>query len=662
MNGTRKYALLVILLILATYANSFQNEFVWDDGFLILENSSIMSWKYAWIHFAVDLYHSFSNYYRPIQMITYMIDFSLWRLNPFGYHLTNTLLHIIVSLSLFMLLKLLTEDARIAFVGTLFYAVHPAHTAAVTYIAGRADLLATLFLLLSLLLFHTHFKTQGKYAAVFLYAGSLISFLLALLSKEIAVVFPAVILCYRLFFISDSEVEKSKKSIKFHYISWFVIILCVYLLLRIHALNFQEQEIPISKYSLYPRLLTSLKALGIYVGIVFLPLDLYMERSIPYALSFFERDVLISGLLSLFILWLAVRIKRISKPAFFGFLFFIISLLPIMNIYPLSSNMAEHWLYTPMVGISIFLSCSGAKLWDAKKGSRPFLLFFILYYLIFFSYRTVDRNFDWHDEYTIYTHTFNYSPKSIKIINNLGNLYHARGDLHMAIMFHKKALEINPKEYRSLFNLGRDYEEMGELDKALIEYNESVRFKPDYAKAHFHIGNIYVKKGEYDNAITAYQLAVQHDDFHVGARNNLGNIYYNKGLYEEAKNEYERLIKINPYVPDTHYNLGNVLRNLSFYEIAVGEFKEAVKLAPEEALYHFGLGTTYGKLGMHNEAIEELKEAYRLKPSNVEVLINLGASYFYKGDLSSAEKEWRKALIIDPQNRIVAKYLENISP
>lgn len=656
----RKYILLIILLILAVYSNCFQNEFVWDDEFLIIENPSIMSWKHTWIHFAVDLYHSFSNYYRPIQMITYMIDFSLWRLDPFGYHLTNVLLHISASIALFALLKLITEDARAAFIGTLLYAVHPAHTSAITYIAGRADPLAALFLLFSLIFFHLHFKAEHKHRIKLFYIGSLVSFLLALLSKEVALILPAILICYRLIFISDNEAEKSRKVIKFHYISSFIIILGVYVLLRIYALNFLEQKIFISRYSLFSRLLTSLKALGIYLGIIFLPLTLHMERNIPYVLSFFEKDLLSSTLLLLFVIWFAIRVSRISKPAFFGFLFFIIAILPVMNIYPLTNNMAEHWLYIPMIGISIFLSCVGLKVWNIKKASRPILSFFIISYLIFFSYRTVERNFDWHDEYTIYTHTFSYNPDSIKILNNLGNLYNERGDFDNAVMFHKKAIQVIPQEHRSYLNLGCDYEGMGMLDRALMYYEKSLRCKPNYAKAHFNIGNIYVQKGEYDKAITAYRGAAQNDDFHIGARNNLGNIYFDKGLYEKAKEKYEEVIEINPYQPAPYSNLANALNQLGYYEEAVLEYKRAIEMAPGNADYHSELGAVYGKLAKYDEALEELEEAHRLKPTNVETLINLGAAHFYNGDIPSAKKEWGKVLIIEPQNSVAIAYLNGV--
>jgi len=184
----RKYILIIILLSIAVYANSASSGFVWDDEFLILDNPSIMSWNYTWIHFVLDLYHSFSNYYRPVQMITYMIDFSFWRFYPFGYHLTNILLHALLSAIFFLFLFLISKDKKIAFIGAVLYTAHPANTGAVAYVAGRADILAAIFTLLSLIFFDAHFKANNPRKTVSYYIASLFSFLLALLSKEVAVI------------------------------------------------------------------------------------------------------------------------------------------------------------------------------------------------------------------------------------------------------------------------------------------------------------------------------------------------------------------------------------------------------------------------------------------------------------------------------------------
>ncbi len=656
----RKYILIIILVGLAVYANSAFNGFVWDDEFLVSANPSIMSWNYTWIHFVLDLYHSFSNYYRPVQMITYMIDFSFWRLNPFGYHLTNILLHALLSAIFFLFLFLISKDRRIAFVGAALYAVHPANTGAVAYVAGRADILTAIFMLLTLIFFDAHFKAASSKKAAGYYIVSLFSFLLALLSKEVAVIIPVLIFFYRIFFIDALAVARSREVIKFHYISWFLIITGVYLILRSHALNFQELGLFESKYTLYSRLLTFLETLMIYIGIIFFPVDLHMERSIDYAASFWDKGVLFSLVGVLLLSWAAIRIRKISKEACFGLIFFFILLLPVSNIFPMNSNMAEHWLYMPLMGVAISVSFLGIYLWDNKVVMRPLLAFFFVGYLVFFSYQTVDRNFDWENDLTIYSHTLKYSPGSIKMLNNLGNLYHNKKDFKKSLEFHTKAVEANPDEHRTRLNLGITYEDMGNPSEALRQYEISKDLRPDYAQAYLHIGNIYLKNGDIEKSAVFFKIAVQYDEFSIDARNKLGNIYFDKGLYNKAKESYEKVLEIDPYVAGAHNNLANALSRLGEEDKAIEEYRKAIELEPENAEYLFNLGTEYGKEGIYDEAIEALKDAHRLRPRYIPALLNLGTAYFQKGNFASAEKEWKKVLIIDPQNALAKDYLKKI--
>lgn len=660
MGDLRKYALIIILLSIAVYANSASNGFVWDDEFLVLNNPSIMSWNYAWIHFALDLYHSFSNYYRPVQMITYMIDFSFWRFEPFGYHLTNILLHAALSAVFFLFLFLISKDKRIAFIGAALYAVHPANTGAVAYIAGRADILAAIFMLLSFIFFDAHFRAENSKKAAGFYVMSLAAFFLALLSKEVAVIIPALIVLYRIFFIDSQRAERSRRAIKFHYISWFLVITGVYLILRSSALNFQELGLFESKYTLYSRLLTFLKSLAIYLGIVFFPVGLHMERSIDYAVSFWDKGVLLSLAGLLLIIWSAIRVGKIRKEAAFGLIFFFVSLLPVSNIFPMTNNLAEHWLYIPLMGIAIFVSVLGVSLWDKKAAFRPLLALLFAGYIAFFSYQTVRRNFDWKDNLTIYTHTLDYAPESIKILNNLGNLYHTKKDFKRSLEFHKKAVEANPREHRTRLNLGITYEDMGDIKEAFRQYELSREFRPDYAQAYLHIGNLYLKSGDVEKAAVFFKIAAQYDEFNIDARNKLGNIYFDKGLYDKAKECYERVLSIDPYIAGAHNNLANALSRLGEEDKAIKEYKKAVELEPENAEYIFNLGTEYGKEGRYDDAIDALKDAHRLNPRYIPTLLNLGTAYFQKGDTLLAEKEWKKALIIDPQNALASDYLKKI--
>jgi len=622
-----------------------------------LRNPSIMTWRFAWVHFAVDLYQSFSNYYRPVQMISYMMDFSLWRFDPVGYHLTNVILHILVSLSVYFFFKVITRDPRIAFFGALIYALHPAHTSAVTYIAGRADPLAALFSLLSVILFHFHFKAKKDPVSIFLYIASLVAFLSALLSKEITVVLPAIIFIYGLFFIGKEEVKRSRGLVRFHYISPFLIILGVYVILRITALDFQQGAL-IARHPLYLRSITAIRVISAYFGIIFMPARLHMERDIPCAATFFDSAILISASFIIFIIWGALKIRKISRPAFFGIIFFFVSLAPILNIYQLPNNMAEHWLYIPMIGISLSLSCLALMLWEKRVKARPFLALILVFYIVFFSARTFVRNADWRDEFTIYTHTYKNNPKSIKILNNLGNLYNASGDFAKAAEFHKKALEVDPREYKTLLNLGIDYQELGMLDEAFAQYESSARSNPNYAKAYFHMGSIHVKKGDLDKAINAYLHAIELDPFFAASHANMGNTYFKKGDYKKAREEYEKAIEISPYLADLHNNRGSALTRLGIYDEAVEAYKKAIAINPDDWEYHLNLGAIYGELGIFDEALSELKRAHQLNPGNIDTLINLGLTHYYGGSRSLAKKEWEKILRLDPANVTALSYLK----
>ena len=143
--------ILIILLGFAAYGNSFNNEFVWDDKNLIGNNAYIKDLSHMLSIFSKDLGAGSGkeyNAYRPVQLITYVIDYSLWKLNVRGYHLTNILLHICVALGIYCLINVLFHNNFLSLLTGSFYVVHPIHTEAVTYISGRADSLALLFMLL----------------------------------------------------------------------------------------------------------------------------------------------------------------------------------------------------------------------------------------------------------------------------------------------------------------------------------------------------------------------------------------------------------------------------------------------------------------------------------------------------------------------------------
>jgi len=163
--------ILIILIILSgffVYSSSLQGEFVWDDEAFVVKNAYIKDWSKAGLIFITDSGAGAStelNFYRPIQVFTYMIDYSLWGLNSVGYHLTSVILHILVALAVYTLIRMLFLNIPLAFFSAMLFTVHPINTEAVSYISGRADLLSALFILLCLIFYikNTHSPKLSSY-------------------------------------------------------------------------------------------------------------------------------------------------------------------------------------------------------------------------------------------------------------------------------------------------------------------------------------------------------------------------------------------------------------------------------------------------------------------------------------------------------------------
>jgi len=257
---------LVIVLGFAVYGNSLNNGFIWDDDILIENNEHIKSWSHLAKVFTKDLGAGTGNKfmsYRPLQTATYMMDYSFWKLNPRGYHLTNIVLHIAVALSLYWLINIIFNDNYLSLLTGALYVVHPIHIEAVTYISGRADPLSLLFMLLC---FIFYIKSPPS-KRIGVYIPMLLSYTLALFSRENSLILPVLVLLYHYSF---------KKKIKVREFFSIVIISSLYILLRVTVLKATLTHAPYMT-TVFQRLSGFFVAITTYIKLLFLPFDLHME-------------------------------------------------------------------------------------------------------------------------------------------------------------------------------------------------------------------------------------------------------------------------------------------------------------------------------------------------------------------------------------------------
>ena len=515
--------LIISCLCLLFYLNTLNNPFIWDDEALIIKNTLIKNWHFWYKAFTNDLFLGIgggSNFYRPIQTLSYMWDYYFWELDPRGYHVTNIILHTFVSFLVFLLIHTLTKEERIiSFTCAILFALTPIHTEAVTYISGRAEMFLGIFLISSLLLFIRSQNSYGRSKIICLYF-SLILFVLGLLSKELAVVFPLIILAYVFYYAKDNL---KKSGYFFKSILPFFIIDYLYLILRLSILKFSTTglpslaEIPFAiRVSVLPRVIFT------YIKLLILPINLHMSREVIRSITFV--GIYISWML-IFIISLTcfyfLKYKEKTKISSFMLFWSLLFFLPQSGIFPINAFVAEHFIY--LSSISFFMLASSLLLKHLRK--RLFI-FSIISLVLYYGLLTLSRNYEWH------------SP----------------------IIFYERIIKFSPASHQAHNNLGLQYEYKGLYDKAISEYKKALVIKPDLLEAHSNLANVYYNQGRFKEAEREYEIveSIVTYDQAGGVQNNIGCLYEVQGLLDKALERYKLALRLDPTIYFVHFNIARI--------------------------------------------------------------------------------------------------------
>jgi len=553
-------AALIVAATLLVYANALGNAFLWDDRFLVVGNTAIKHWANVATIFARPLFPDAigSRYYRPLQTLTYLLDYQLWGLRPWGFHLTNVLLHTGTALLLFRLGMLVLRDARAALAGAVLFAVHPIHTEAVTYVSGRSDPLAALLMLAAVL----WFVPGGRWII-----ASTVAFFLALLAREAAMVLPLLLL------VVDGAVTRARRR------PWSVYLpyagaLVLYLLLRTVAVG---GDMLTSAVPLHLRVLTMAKVVAAYVALLVLPVHLHMERVVLPATSALTPSVLAAfgGIVALVIL------ACTSGPLCFAVAWFFVALLPVANIVPLSTFMAEHWLYVPSMGLFLAAGWTLVRLADVLRPRLVVTTAAVL--LATYAGATIRRNADWRDGPTLYRSMLPLAPDSAKLHGNLAETYLEAGDPEHARVEYERALALTQSD----------------VERAL---------------ALASLGKLYRDEKRYPESLAAVDRALALAPRLVGAHNNRALTLVDMGRGKEAEDELATALRLDPASAATHNDLGYVRFVQRDVAGAQQEYLAAIRLDPDYARAYSNLGTTYLWAGQPDRAADAYQRALRIEP------------------------------------------------
>lgn len=479
----------------------------WDDNDFILNNQYIKDWHHFPKLFSGNVIEGaglVSNYYRPVLLTVFSVEWHLFGTAVFGWHAVNALVHALNAALIFMLLIRLFRRRWLAILVAGLFLIHPVQVEAVAYVNSFGDSLSFFLMLLSLLSFERALSVKERIFSSPWYYLSIFLFPLAVLSKETAIVLPGLV--FAITFFSGDRGQFSHRLLKAILVSLpFLLLGICYMVLRAGPLNFQNtfnlyNEQNQFTESMWLRFLTFCKIISVYIGLLFWPQHLHMERSLAlphgYSADILFGAAVLAGLCAA-ILWNHKRRPILA----FGMAWFLIALIPTSNIFiPINGLLYEHWLYVPIVGFGIALFAFFEQMVQSAEHRlgtswRPLLIGLLVIFAILLCARTIKRILDWKSPISLYTQTLKYAPHSYRVLNNLGMSYADRRDVPTAIEFYEKAVSVDSQNPVALHNLGNAYQTLGDAPRAISYYKEAIDHDPAFGYSYSNLINILIQQG-----------------------------------------------------------------------------------------------------------------------------------------------------------------------
>jgi len=661
MRKNLTHAAVIAVFALAVFLPSLWGGFLWDDEFLIVHNPAIKSLKNIPGAFTRSFFHDLFEtpqitFYRPLVTTINTVQYALFHLRPFWWHLFNILVHSVNAVMVyFFLVRIAGLQRSGALWGGMIFAVHPVHSEAVCFISGRTDLLALFFLMGTFFLIEASGKRRGyRIFALFFFA-------MGLLCKELVLMFPVAMAT--VYFIRGKE---SGKGMDLGEIGMkilpFLILGGIYLFVRF----FLIRGIETPRYpggSLPATWLTMPKLFWRYAILTAAPVELLCDYT-----SFFEIEkslmspgVLFPGAFFIGFLILTVVLFWRGKKAGLGMAWFLLFLVPVLNLFPLGLWMAERFLYIPSIGFSILLglvlSRGDQREVKSRATTKNVLAITLILILAGLGFA---RSFVWRDALTLWTGAVKKNPRNPQARIIFAQILNARGRFRDAEVQLLGANTSNsaPLSLKKEQTFVKIHTATGQWDKADAALSRAFKILPDSARNRELEGRLLLEQGKGVEAEAAFRSALEKNPRSLAALGGLMEILSSRteGL-EEVLSLSERAMALNPdYLPSYIYR-GMSLKALGRFEEAAGSFRRAIRLSPDSPSPYMFLADLHESLAVKNrkDALGHIREAMALyrgilerHPDHTGALNNLAILFARTGRRNEARALWKRILEIDP--------------
>ncbi len=583
---------LLAALVTGLYLNSLYNQFTnWDDA-MIYANSQIRS--LSWENIQRIFTYVKGSTYQPVRVLSYAMDYHFWELNPVGYHVTNIFFYILTCIMVFLTIRHLSaslrENAssdsheRVALFGGFLFAAHPVHVEAVTWLAARKEVLQGFFFFLAFYLYLRGRERIGRDRIVY-FGLVLFGFLLAVLSKPSAIVFPGVILVYEIAQRKNSWMEFVKGHWLFFALSILISIIFASILLKV--MSDAGGVKPYRGGTFFNNFLISFYTFFYYLKLLLVTTNYSAAYAITISSPILAPRTFIFIGMTIVLIGLSFWSLKYTRTIFFSFFFFLITLLPYLNIIPISTILADRYLFIASFSFSFLLGIVFDKFYTytTKRFSVGFFKLLatglFIFLLIGYSFITIRQNKIWENSYTLWADAVEKSPGSNTANALMGVVYMDLGMDEKALEYLEKAVQILPYDYQSRNNLGIVYTNLGKPEKALKELLSAIYLMPEDDSIRINLSVYFQKQKEYKKAeeVLKYLLSKRPKDAQLHFR--LGILYKDAGEHEAAVSELLESMELAPHIINPYEELGNVYASkFKDHEKAKHYYGKGIEAAP----------------------------------------------------------------------------------
>lgn len=570
---------MIAVVVFIVWAGALSGSFVYDDFSLIVDNPFIKSFRNipllfsdSYIASPVKDYFYSGTYnlgsgessYRPAATLTYMFNYALFGLRPWGWRLTNILLHIAAAVLLYILLLRLFAQPKLSLLGALLFGIHPINAEVIACTGFRPNILLMVFSLLAVI---CYFKSRDnlRFGRFLYFLLSLACFSMALFSKETAVLLPLVLFVCE-YYRQGGSIKKALAGWRAYlcYLAVALAYLWIYFFLRHptqHIFDFGAGLGNLVRVS---------DVLGSYLRDLLFPRDLVMVPPLKVRISYL--NITVGAVFIIGSIYVVLRRKRLPAAFSFGVLWFFIWLLPMNNPFNnFRILLANRFMYLPLAGFAVIIAAllSMPDNNGGGFGSRLPLLKKVLPLacLAYFSIFTLTSSPLWKDELSVCMAVAEKYPYVATSHVDLGEAWFKRGNYPEALKEFDTAVSRSGNKL-SVFDFTRIYSDAGiiymsrgDYKKAEEKYREAIANEPRMPYFYVALAVCYARQGLYERALKELGAVKRLSPSYVPAYIKSGDVYSLMGRHKDARREFEKALEIDSGSGEAFNKLKGLLDN-----------------------------------------------------------------------------------------------------